>query len=408
MTINKHVRKGFTNYGSNEKSHDREPLDMDPSEEAPSPRLLRRNRYFTKTCQLNVTFADFVRYVTNDVGVGVNYHFMPIYRKCSPCKMDFTFVGKMESFREDVDAVLKWAGVDLAQLVDGDDDSFDKESDVSIMRDVMLRTLSQMNRYSPCFSAGQMLRRLWATFQIRGYLSIEEPFPLTDEQAAQVSSLSFFALLNEAYIRSGSPELRKGQRRAAMLEAYYTLPRDLLSKLESFVDRDCKLFGYDCSVESRFNPKKRPEPMFHFDQLLGKGGQPRWSGLLGDRADTAHIGKKTVSERQDSGRGGVFGTEALSKRFPKRALKTRNVFAVWPDPGILCAWKVSLSCSNAVVSTCRHKILKYISSCSVSGRSDARTHSVASEGPGSLAMATYLNGSHSSEIKFAGSTDTFT
>ena len=78
----------------------------------------------------------------------------------------------------------------------------------------------------------------------------------------------FIQLVHRAYARSGPREMRMRQRKVAMLEAFYGLPRSLLKDLESYVDTDCRLFGYGCSVESRFSLGSYEKPVFHFDRLF--------------------------------------------------------------------------------------------------------------------------------------------
>ncbi|XP_070208075.1 uncharacterized protein [Littorina saxatilis] len=215
---------------------------------------------------MHVSFEQFVHHVIG--GVRVNEHFLPMSTRCPPCFFRYDVIGRMKTFKDDVNFILNSAGVDPEDVI-GSDSSFDHDSDANILRDVTLRTFSVMRKYQLHMTRWEMLRRTWVAFQIRGFLSTQRHFPLTSQQANVITEQDFIHLVNQAYAQSGPREIRMHQRKAAMLEAYYDLPRNLLNKLEAYVDLDCKLFGYDCSVESRFNLKDRPTHVFHFNDLLG-------------------------------------------------------------------------------------------------------------------------------------------
>ena len=100
--------------------------------------------------------------------------------------------------------------------------------------------------------------------QVRGYLPIQAPFPLSEKEANNFSTEAFLKLVDEAYQGVEDHQAVRKQRVQALNEAYLSLPRPLLYKLQALVQKDCDLFGYDCSVDARFNASlKRPEPVFH-------------------------------------------------------------------------------------------------------------------------------------------------
>lgn len=105
-------------------------------------------------------------------------------------------------------------------------------------------------------------------FQIRGYLSIHKKFPVSDEEAENLTSEQFLNLAMKAYENSGSREECMRQRKTAMLEAFYNIPRSLLKKVEFFVQKDCLLFGYECNVDQRFPENQAPQPVFKFDTMI--------------------------------------------------------------------------------------------------------------------------------------------
>ena len=78
-------------------------------------------------------------------------------------------------------------------------------------------------------------------------------------------------MARQAYRQSGPDRaLIKAQRKQALLEAYYSVPRSLLQRVQDYVSDDCLLFDYQHDVEERFKPSMRPaKPIFHMNEALG-------------------------------------------------------------------------------------------------------------------------------------------
>ncbi|KAL8594634.1 hypothetical protein ACOMHN_011374 [Nucella lapillus] len=216
-------------------------------------------------CKLSVTFADFVHYVIK--GANVNEHFRPMWEHCPPCLLRYDFLGKMETFQPDVHSILTSAGVNPLSVLSSDV-TFDRDSDLNILHDVTTRTFVVMEKYRQCMKQEKILARMWTGFQVRGLLSIKQPFPLSEENANHVTKQQFTQIVDHAYAQSGPRAVRMRQRKAAMLEAFYSLPCSLLQGVETYVKKDCQLFGYECSVENRFHPKDSHPPVFHLDKFM--------------------------------------------------------------------------------------------------------------------------------------------
>ena len=95
--------------------------------------------------------------------------------------------------------------------------------------------------------------------------------PVTSsEDARQVTLTQFQAMARKAYLQSQPDRAKvKEQRRQALLEAYYSVPRSLLQRVQGYVSKDCQLFGYQCDIEERFNLSWKPaETMFNMNEAL--------------------------------------------------------------------------------------------------------------------------------------------
>ena len=121
----------------------------------------------SRECQAGPSFTEFLRYVTNKGVLGVNVHFRPQYMQCLPCHVQYDYIGKMETFRQDAEFILRSVHVDPS-LVLGNDETFEENSDMNIMNDVAKRTFSccQHRLRAGCFSHHRILLRLWVTFQV--------------------------------------------------------------------------------------------------------------------------------------------------------------------------------------------------------------------------------------------------
>lgn len=72
-------------------------------------------KYFRKNSTMkslnkgrNVTFPEFVKFVRNqwEKGERMNAHWAPMVKLCQPCKVQYDFIGKFETFSEDSSVVL--------------------------------------------------------------------------------------------------------------------------------------------------------------------------------------------------------------------------------------------------------------------------------------------------------------
>ena len=52
----------------------------------------------------NISFVNFISYVLQQFEVHkyVNEHWKPFYSQCGYCDIDYSFIGRMETFEEDV------------------------------------------------------------------------------------------------------------------------------------------------------------------------------------------------------------------------------------------------------------------------------------------------------------------
>ena len=117
-------------------------------------------------CQSGVSFTEFLQYVSNTKGVVVDEHFRRQYEKCLPCHVHYDYIGKMETFRQDAEFILRSVHVDPSDVF-GSEETFEENSDISIMNDVAERSFSRCRMPSNrCVSSYDMMLRVWVMFQV--------------------------------------------------------------------------------------------------------------------------------------------------------------------------------------------------------------------------------------------------
>ena len=62
----------------------------------------------------DVTFNEFVKYLTDPRITNFNAHWQHYYKLCLPCQLQYDFIGKYEHLKEDVDKVLYHLGLENA------------------------------------------------------------------------------------------------------------------------------------------------------------------------------------------------------------------------------------------------------------------------------------------------------
>ena len=108
-----------------------------------------------------------------------------------------------------------------------------------------------------CALRDAVLRRMWKVFKIRGFVndSIHYPFH-RKEDGCDVDEKMFFDLAIKAVRESPDKKQLKEQKRNYYAEAYKSVPLKILKTFQDYIDKDCELFGYDCSPGTIFEGRK--------------------------------------------------------------------------------------------------------------------------------------------------------
>ncbi|XP_045199729.2 carbohydrate sulfotransferase 11-like isoform X2 [Mercenaria mercenaria] len=204
-----------------------------------------------KICGDDVSFEEFVRYFIRSQHNNMrrDAHFVPNFEHCRPCEIDYEYVGKLETFEEDTIYLLKKLKLDDKVKFH----NFERETERDAITDAADYVFSMRKAITRCMSMNEALFRAYRKLQIRGIISKEIPFPFAQETNREIGIKEYKEALLVAHEESGPSSSRKSNRKEAFLEAYSTLPHDLIMKLKEDLSIDAKLFDYELYPESLKN-----------------------------------------------------------------------------------------------------------------------------------------------------------
>lgn len=161
----------------------------------------------------------------------------------------------METFNDDVKYILSY--VNRSDVFDSMGD-LDANNEGQIIKDITTRTLmlfkkSKAQGFRTCSFKEFILKRLWMLWKIRGFVSDNQMFPWSKATVlCKVKKEEFVSKSLQAIKQSEDRESRKAQRHKYLLQAFKSVPLAVLKRYRKAVQRDCDLFGYDCSPDYIF------------------------------------------------------------------------------------------------------------------------------------------------------------
>ncbi|XP_060080388.1 carbohydrate sulfotransferase 13-like [Ylistrum balloti] len=206
-------------------------------------------------CGHDITFQEFVEYFiySQSTNEHRDAHFVPSFEHCRPCEIEYDYIGKMETFKEDTFHILK--KLNLEKYVKFND--FQNETETDAIIDTVDYVYSMRRPIQKCMTLPQALFRAWRKLQIRGIISKYIKFPYPLDYADNIHPNEFKRLLLDAHAMSGDPAERKKNRHEALLEAYSNLTPVTMDRLKEALYVDAVLFGYDTFPDKLRNLGKK-------------------------------------------------------------------------------------------------------------------------------------------------------
>ena len=215
----------------------------------PAVKTQRRNAStHSLQCGDDATFEELIRYVLPRAKLyQSDNHFAPIHSVCNPCLLNFTYIGKIETFKDDVKHILEDNGLNYLLDLNLLNETNTVEKEIESLTEDNLG-ISKLDKEPQCKNFTLICERLWKVFQMNGYLGFEIPFPAdtlrTVRSLKDIKRTFISHALSEYANGHAFHERWKRQRRQSLSKAYKALPKDLLQEFQSVYKNDFELFAY--------------------------------------------------------------------------------------------------------------------------------------------------------------------
>ncbi|XP_059140505.1 carbohydrate sulfotransferase 12-like, partial [Physella acuta] len=195
-------------------------------------------------CANSVTFPQFVNFALTKLGQS-DHHLTPINRLCTPCAVNYTIIGKMETFRRDTLQLLALLNITEKQM------EFQRRSEDASSNDIGDALDPSWLKFTlRCIKKENIIRRIWRKLQIRGIISWRIPYDLDPDKALTMTRSSLIAHMENVMSTSTNLTELKLQKRQAMLEAFASLKSSHLEKIKKVYQNDFLMFGYEPNMEA--------------------------------------------------------------------------------------------------------------------------------------------------------------
>ncbi|PVD32210.1 hypothetical protein C0Q70_07639 [Pomacea canaliculata] len=176
-----------------------------------------------RDCGQNVRFSEFLDFALEDLHEA-DWHVRPVSEQCAPCLTDLREV--MRELEVPVGESSWQEAVAVDAIKEGVSSLFDK----------------WWFEATRCVSAELAARRLWRTFQLRGFLSQTAPFPFSGEGRRVIDA----RMLEEAALRAraSSSFARERQKALAFRRAVQDVDDRVLKRLADKYSADFAMFGF--------------------------------------------------------------------------------------------------------------------------------------------------------------------
>ena len=217
----------------------------------------------------DVTFSEMIQYVVikHNFGESLNQHLEPMHERCNPCMVKFDFIGKLETMGKDIEFLgdhLQDSGVIERLTTYNNAEHIETEIRNNQWSGPVSKLYTILNTKQTNISINNLFLRTWSSYHIRGVILKQYEMPFVDnlmEITEQRYSAALTAAIEQS--RDHKDEL-KLQKHEALVQAYRTVPLNLMHELRTFVKHDCQLFGYEEMPDKLFSRNSTPGNVFNY------------------------------------------------------------------------------------------------------------------------------------------------
>lgn len=209
---------------------------------------IKQHRLYTdpkakSTCGYDISFREFINFLVTTVPHRCSdRHFSPNSEHCSQCQFPFKYIGKYETLEEDTYFLLQTLG--LTQKVVFTD--FNNGAIYDTIRGMSDWVFEQKHQFEKCnVTLRCALFRLWKQLQGRGLLSKHVRFPYQhDHEVQRLTANDLIQDLYFAHRLSNTTEI-KNNRKEALIQAFKSVPEELLQQFIKIYQLDFDMFEYE-------------------------------------------------------------------------------------------------------------------------------------------------------------------
>ena len=175
---------------------------------------------------------------------------------CKPCAINYTFIGKMETFARDSTELVRQLGMNKTERLLAEKGEFLAADDA--IKDTSYQPFDPIFKkgFSRCVSKRKTLEMAWLKLQARGLIG-RQKMSISDTQVTNLTYAVFLRMAREARFLS-TPKERKDVKNEHFNKMFDTISLDQLEKLRQVYVLDFKLFEYDDRPEWLFaRPRKQ-------------------------------------------------------------------------------------------------------------------------------------------------------
>ena len=209
-------------------------------------------------CGTSVSFQEFIdglgtAHLNNQP---IDGHFLPTFKSCLVCYVDYTFISKFEDYFTELLNLLSLNGVSFR--IDTTDIENKANKDI-ITKGIKWLFLNR-NYTRQCLSVKEGFERFWNRSVARGILDKRSRFPLHNMSEEMITSLTrddVTKTILQSYEEFDKVS-RKNNREEWLASALSKLPEKTLKSVERMFDVDFKLFGYNVTRTDRVHKDNVP------------------------------------------------------------------------------------------------------------------------------------------------------
>lgn len=211
----------------------------------------------------DVTFREFVKHVVacETTKKNLDPHYVSTFTSCKPCDVQYNYIGKMETFKDDALFIMNKVGMNSSVKKLSESNTFKELTTDDAITDSIYSPFGWRKTVNPIISWDKALRRVWLKLQMRGIISVAETFDsyvTASDIAKNMTADQFVDKARKAHLIS-KPEDLKRQKLEVMKEAFMSLHIDELSAFRNSFRYDFSLYGYDDKPTLLFDRPNEPQ-----------------------------------------------------------------------------------------------------------------------------------------------------